>query len=322
MSPWEEVRELGAFGTEATLELYRCVRAVARASNFPPPEGHQSWSVDAVIETAHDVFADAHGPQRLVALAVNADSERSFTRLLEQVVRNYLRDRARATARGRLIRRLRELLEHDVRFAFVPPGRPGERNVMLTDGSAIGVWGGRTSDLVAAAYKVTDVAIVRWRPQTRRQPPLAEARSLLAVCEAVLRAAEASVRLPDLAHVIALRFASGQAPVATPVDDVEPWLPPSEPAAEAAIAADIAATAEALVSQLTPRERLALAYLDLPVRQLADVTGLGKSAAAEMASRVREIIGQVLGHEEHREAILVHARTLVTQRQPPQFTVP
>lgn len=183
MSPWEEVRALRAFGTEATLELYRCVRAVARASNFPPPEGHQSWSVDAVMETAHDVFADGHGPQRLVALAVSADSERGFTRLLEQVIRNFLRDRARATARGRLIRRLRELLERDTRFAFVPSGQLGEHSVMLTDGSTEGVWGGRMSELVAAAYKVTDVTIVRWRPQTRREPPLAEGASLLAVCE-------------------------------------------------------------------------------------------------------------------------------------------
>jgi len=321
MTPWEEIRSLGAFGPEATLELYRCVRAVARASNFPPPAGHQSWSVDAVMETAHEVFADGHGPQRLVALAVKADSDRSFTRLLEQVARNYLRDQARATAKGRLIRRLRKLLESDPRFAFVSSGQPGERNVMLTDGSTAGVWGGRMSDLVAAAYKVTDVTVVRWRPQTRREPPVAEAVSLLAVCEAVLRAAEGTVRLPDLAEVVAARFAAGQAPVVTPVDDVEPWLPTPEPTEDASIVTDIATAAEMLVSQLTPRERLVLAHLDLSVRQLADITGLGKSTAAELASRVREIVGQVLGHEEHREAILAHARDLVSRRLPPQFTV-
>src|SRR5262245_47764996 len=107
MTAWEELRNDGAFGTEATVELYRCVRAVARAGNFPPPDGHAAWSVDAVAETAHVVFTDARGPQRLVELAVKAYDDASFRRLLEQVVRNFLRDQARATAKGRLIRRLR-----------------------------------------------------------------------------------------------------------------------------------------------------------------------------------------------------------------------
>jgi hypothetical protein len=66
VSAWEEVRGTGAFGEEATLELYRCVRAVARAGNYPPPEGYGIWTIDAVVETAHDVFADARGPQRRV----------------------------------------------------------------------------------------------------------------------------------------------------------------------------------------------------------------------------------------------------------------
>jgi len=194
VSAWEEVRRQGAFGEEATVELYRCVRAVARAGNYPPPEGHQSWTVDAVVETAHDVFADARGPQRLVELAVKASDDLTFLRLLEQVVRNYLRDQARVTTKGRLIRRLRELLEADSRFTTVPQNRPGARNIGLTDGTTPGVWNGRLSDLVAAAYKVTEVSIVRWRPEARRQSPIADAASLTEVCEAILRAASASLK--------------------------------------------------------------------------------------------------------------------------------
>ncbi len=317
MSAWDEVRGLGEFGEEATVELYRCVRAVARAGNYPPPEGHGAWTLDAVTETAHDVFADAHGPQRLVELAVKASDEISFRRLLEQVVRNYLRDQARATAKGRLVRRLRELLEGDPRFAIVPQRRPGARNVELADGTSPGVWNGRSSDLVAAAYKVTDVSLVRWRPEARRQSPVAEGASLLAVCEAVLRAAGASLAVAELADVVAARFAVDQGPVVTPVDDIEPWAPPSRATSEgAAEEAEIRSGAERLVSQLTPRERLVLAYLDLSVRQIADQTGLGKSAAAELASRVRHIVAQVLGNEEQREAMFTLARDLVTPTSP------
>jgi len=313
VSAWEEVRGTGAFGRDASIELYRCVRAVARAGNYPPPEGHLSWTVDAVIETAHEVFADRRGPQRLVELAVKASDDRSFRRLLEQVVRNFLRDRARATARGRLIRRLRDLLDGDPRFTAVPADRPGAGNVELADGSSAGVWAGRDSDLLAAAYKVTDVPLVRWRPQARREPPVADGASLLAVCEAVLRAGGGSLRLADLAEVVASRFAVGRGPVVTPVDDLESWAPPPQVIVGAPDGdAEIDTAAELLIAQLTPRERLVLAYLHLPIREIADRTGLGKSTAAELASRVKGIVAQVLGNIDEREAVLARARVLVT----------
>src|SRR5439155_6713922 len=54
-----------------------------------------------------------------------------------------------------------------------------------------------------AAYKVTEVSVVRWRPEARRQSPVADAASLTAVCEAVLRAAGASLPVSDLADVVA-----------------------------------------------------------------------------------------------------------------------
>jgi hypothetical protein len=312
VSAWEEVRRSGAFGQEATLELYQCVRAVARVGNYPPPEGHGRWVLDAVVETAHDVFADARGPQRLVELAVKASDDASFRRLLEQVVRNYLRDQARATSKGRLIRRLRELLDVDPRFSIVPRDRPGAGNVELADGTTPGVWNGRLSDLTSAAYKVTDVSIVRWRAEAARQSPIADAASLAAVCEAVLRAAGASLPVSEIADVIAIRFSVSPGPVVIPVDDVEPWSPLTSLIDETATEAEIRAAAERLVVQLTPKERLVLAYLDRPVRQIADLTGLGKSAAAEVASRVRQIVAQVLGQEEQREAMFALARTLVT----------
>jgi hypothetical protein len=311
MSAWEELRRDGAFGTEATVELYRRVRAVARAGNFPPPDGYPAWTIDAVAETAHEIFADARGPQRLVELAVKAHDEASLRRLLEQVVRNFLRDRGRATLKGRLIRRLREVLAEDTRFSVVPAGQPGGgQNLMLAGWTVPGVWNGRPEDLVKAAYTVTDIAVVRWRPDTRRESPVTDAAGLAAVCEAVLRAADASLPLGELADAVAARFALSPAPVVTAVDDVDPWLPGVDTVEQAEAEAEVLAGAHRLLTQMTPRERLVLAHLDLPVRQLAEQVGLGKSAAAQAAARVREIAGRVLGHEEHREEMLSMARDL------------
>ncbi|WP_433828658.1 hypothetical protein ACQP2E_04770 [Actinoplanes sp. CA-015351] len=315
MSAWAELRRDGAFGTTATVELYRCVRAVARAGNFPPPTGHQQWTMDAIMETAHEVFADAKGPQRLVELAMKAHDDDSFRRVLEQVVRNFLREKARATTKGRLIRRLREVLDDDARFRAVADGQPGAgRNIELADGTTPGVWNGRLSDLVTAAYKVTDVTIVRWRLDARRESPVADAQSLADVCEATLRAAGASVAVAELADVVAARFAVGPTPVVTPVDDVDAWLPGVDSIDLAEAEADIRAGAQRLLGQLTSREQLVLAYLDQPVRQIADHTGLGKSVAAQVAARVKEIAGQVLGAEPRRDDMLSLARALATPR--------
>src|SRR5262249_30040066 len=175
------------------------------AGNYPPPEGHQFWTLDAVVETAHEVFADARGPQRLVELAVKASDDSSFRRILEQVVRNYLRDQARATTKGRLVRRLHELLEADPRFVTSTRERAG-RTVGLSDDMTPGLWNGQLRDLTVAAYKVTEVSVVRWRAEARRRSPVADAASLLAVCEAVLRAAGAALPISDLAEVVAARF--------------------------------------------------------------------------------------------------------------------
>jgi hypothetical protein len=127
----------------------------------------------------------------------------------------------------------------------------------------------------------------------------------------VLRAASASLPISEIADVVAARFAVDRGPVVIPVDDVEQWSLRTPIIDESFMEADIRAGAEELVSQLTPRERLVLAYLDRPVRQIGDITGLGKSAAAELASRVREIAAQVLGKEEQRDAMFSLARTLV-----------
>ena len=312
MGGWDELRETGAFGDEATMLLYRCVRAVARFGGYPPPEDSPRWDLDAIEATAHAVFASGRGPARLVELASRATTEADFARLLEAVVRNHLRDQARRTSKGRLMRRLDDLLDVDDRFTRVGAGTEGAGNVTLSDGSLSGVFGGRHEDLVAAAYGTSGVRLLRWREDARRQPPIADRDSLLRVCEAVLRAAGASMRLSALADVVADRFALGASPV-TAGRDTEPWpaeldnAGPSAPADEQAI---VDAAAAAIVAQMTPSERLVLANLDQTVREMADRTGMSKSTAALAATNLRIRLAGLLIDDEHAEQILRQAMAL------------
>src|ERR1700730_369640 len=109
----------GVAGASRVTALYRTVAAVARIRRFPPPDGYDRWTADAITETAHDFLVARDGVDRLAHLFRLAVDDDSFDRLLHASVRNCLRSRARATERGALIRRLRTVLEGDARFCTV-----------------------------------------------------------------------------------------------------------------------------------------------------------------------------------------------------------
>ena len=120
MTPREELlstRQLGQTGAEL---LYKTVWLVAIGNRFPPPEGSASWNETAVTETAHDFVKDERGHKRLLDIAIRSVDERSFERLLEAAVLNFLRDVARGTDLGKLIVRVKEILRDEKDFEVVP----------------------------------------------------------------------------------------------------------------------------------------------------------------------------------------------------------
>lgn len=225
---------------------------------------------------------------------------------------------ARRTAQGRLIRRLREVLLADDRFTVVPKGIPGAGNVMLADAQTTEPFGDREGDLIAAAFDVKDVNIVRWRPEAPREGPLADRDSLLKVAEAVLGAAGASLRWADLAAVVGARFGVDPraVPATTPVDDLDGALlsgsrpglgsVPSAPGEELLRLA----TARTVLDQLTERERLVLAWLASPVRTIADRTGLAVSTAGVLKQRVTDRLRTMLADDPDAEETALACRDL------------
>ncbi len=316
MSAREELRQ-GQLGDDFAVLLYRCARVAGRAHNFPPPEGQSAWTAQAAIETGHDFLRSANIERRLVEIAMQADDDEQLARILTQALVNFLREQARRTAQGRLIRRLREVLLADDRFTVVPKGIPGAGNVMLAGAETTEPFGGRESDLTAAAFDVKEVTIVRWRPEAPRDSPLADRDSLLKVAEAVLGAAGASLRWADLAAVIGARFGLDPrgVPATTPVDDLDGGLntprpgPGSEPIAPGEELLRQAA-ARAVLDQLTDRERLVLAWLASPVRTIADRTGLAVSTAGLLKQRVTDRLRTMLADDPDAEATALACRDL------------
>jgi hypothetical protein len=252
-----------------------------------------------------------------VEIAMQADDDEQLARILTQAVVNFLREQARRTAQGRLIRRLKEVLLADDRFTVVPKGIPGAGNVMLADADTTEPFGGRESDLITAAFDVKKVTIVRWRPEAHRDGPLSDRDSLIQVAEAVLGAAGASLRWADLAAVIGARFGVDPrgVPATTPVDDLDWALTGARPGLSSEPVAQgeellRQATAHAVLDQLTDRERLVLAWLASPVRTIADRTGLAVSTAGLLKQRVTDRLRTMLADEPDAEAIALACRDL------------
>ena len=318
MTPLEELRA-GSLGEAFVTLLYRQVAVVARRRRFPPPGGYGSWDADAVVETAHEFLVHRDTFRRLVELAARVEDEAGLERVLTVVVTNFLRERGRRTVLGKLIRRLRGLLADDPRFVVVPAGVPGAGNVALAGASTV-PYADDPARLVDAARSVREVTVVRWSPSARREGPVADAPSLLALSFAVLETAGGSLSFADLAEVIATRLGIDPrgVPGALAVEDIDDLAARDLPSASTSGASDEAVgqgfeveeIAAAVLEEFSDREKLVLAWLGETVRSIADRTGLAVSTAGAVSQRVRDKLLARLADldDDSRERVAVAVR--------------
>lgn len=284
-----ELQESGRVGSVGAALLYETVAALGRFSNMPPPAGHRSWDAEAVMEVAHEFLAHGQTPRRLSAIVAQANDEASAARLLEAAVRNFLRDRARATERGAVIRRLRDVLSESHAFDQTHDGR------WILRGAPHVPWQGRLDDLVAASWEAADIAVVHWRHAERRGP-LATRESLERFAAAVLEEARGAVRLDDLARVAQVRF-DAQSPILQTLDnDVDPAADVEEPDFITAEAAG------QVWQQLSLEERTSLALYDRTVRDAAELLGKGKSTVADGRRRLAAKLRLLLADDDDPDA--------------------
>lgn len=296
-----EVRA-GTPGDAYAHTLYWTVAAVVRRHGFPPPEGHSVWTRPAIIDVAHDFATHEHTPKRLATLAVEAVDGPLFGRLFTKTIRNFLRDRGRATDRGHAMLRLRGVLSDDDRFDDATPGG-GPRRWALADGPSDAV----VADpqvLTDAMFTVLDVQLVEW--SGRRRGPIAKAEDLAALADAALRAAGGSVDERTLVDALARRLGLRLDPTPVDIDDAPvrdlPFAEPSEPDPDGTAPNDAARSVlEAMASE---RELIILAHLHLPARALAKLIGLGRSAANDAQRRVHQRLRDLIGDREDRHDVI------------------
>jgi hypothetical protein len=307
MSARTELRETGQLGDDGVRLLYATVRSVARARNFPPPDGAARWTFDGVAEAAHDFLTGTNADLRLITLATASVTDDAFNRALFVTVLNHMRSVARRTTIGRLIRRLKTVLGENEGFQV-----RGDRVALSVDGDDAEPWHGRFEDLISAAWSVAEIPLVRWSPSAERSAPVADGPSLLQLSEAVLTGACGSLEWATLAQAISGRLGLGGPPVAVDLAEAESSM--RDPLPTPAVDLEIHEAALALLRELTDREQAVLATLGETVTAIADQTGLARSTAAWVKTRVIEILQQRLASEPLGEEIYTTAQTLAQAR--------
>jgi hypothetical protein len=276
------------------------------AHNFPPPAGSDHWDETAVADVAHDFLTGPKGLARLTELALRSDDEPSFARLLDTAVLNHLRDVARRTDRGRLIRRIKEVMSDDERFARAQQGQDWWHLVdQPSEASSVPL------EVIAPQLRDVEVVVPRWSSE-ERNAPVADRRTLANLLSAALIGAGGALTDADLAELVSRRIDTRRSPLTTELETLEAV---SEPAAAELAAVDRVigrAQAVAIFNNLSDVARIILTVADQPVREIGLAVGMGKSQAAEQRRRLFADLRNTLEESEDALAVLEELSVLCT----------
>lgn len=295
MTALEELRA-GLIGEEVVSLLGRTIRAVAVARNFPPPDDLGNWGEEAVARTVSEFVADSQTPRRVLDLATACATDQALAARLQGTVRNFLADLGRRTPLGKLVVRINEVLGRHEEFVRAH-GRWS-----LADGA--GEPGSADVDRLAKVIGSHRVSAPRWGHEARRAAPVADSDTIVALCKAMLGAAGGSLTPRTMAAAIGMRLGIGQAPVSLDAASLDPGALDGYPARDSTADAALreSRAAEILVV-LNDRERVALAWPEYTVRELAPVLGVGPSQAHIIRRRAIEMLREELADDPDGEAV-------------------
>jgi hypothetical protein len=259
-----------------------------------PPGG---WDRDAVEDFASEFFVEK--VQKLTAELVTVGvTPEALGKLMRRSVRNFLIDRARQTPLGRIRRKVEEdMLGNYPEFLQVPDGEEGAGRWYLAGQSSF-PYGGDFAPLVSAAYAVPGVKAVRWSGP--RRPPLTSDSSLRAVVTAVLTAADGSLEVAQLVHILAQRFPAAAEPEDSTIDDALFERMTMEARDDPGFALEIAESAAAAYDQLSPSQRAIVPYLDCDIKVIMEMLRVGRSRAYEAVKHVRDMLDWLLPDDDTR----------------------
>jgi hypothetical protein len=284
--------QAGTPSTAFTDLLMKTVFAVARAHGFPPPERGR-WDKAAAAEVAGEFVAHRRTGKILEALVLTCADDRTLAAALQAVIRNFLRDRGRATEMGRLVVRINRALQ-----APAYQRLPGSRYALVggaTEASRV-----PPDDLVVATAGIR-VKYPKWDPMSDRRPPFAVKSSIDELVAAVMTMSAGSLRAADVAYAVApaLQVVAGN--VFVELDEGDPPDTGIDIPGLDTLGLNIEDRDRAfeVFGLLTTRQKIALGYLDLGVRGIGPRVGRGHTQAAVILRAAQGKLQEELGDEEN-----------------------
>jgi hypothetical protein len=294
----EEVQTLGRLD-EACVELLCALMAeeTRRFTVLRPPGG---WDRDELEGLVSEFFIKK-GLRLTADLVTIGVTPEMVGKVMRRWIRNFLIDRARGTPLGRIRRKLEEdMLGQYPEFVQVPSGEEGAGRWYLA-GQLSYPHGGDFTPLIEAAYAVPGVKAVRWSGP--RRPPLTSDASLRAIVAAVLTAADGSLEVAQLVHVVAQRFPAAAEPEDVTIDDDTFDRVARMGSDDPGFVFEIEESIRAVLDQLSPSQRAVVPCLDRDVNVVMEVLNVGRSRAYEAVKHVKGLLDRLLPDDETRGVV-------------------
>lgn len=256
-------------------------QAASVVRRLPKPDG-TGWTPQDIEDLRSEFYASAAYEHAVL----NAHDDESLRKLVYTGLVNLVRAELRRTDRGRLLRRLKDLVSSE--GYIEEPAKFWRRKDDPSEVSTVVM-----PDLIKAVWQV-EVQVVKWRPDAKRNSPLAEKSSLLALLDAVYDRAKGAVHIDVLVEVFGQRLGVGPVSINEALDvaddrfTVDRESDPAEQLLDNENELDAAKAARALWDQLSPRERELAPHFASSARQAAHAIGGGKSAVNDAMNRLRE----------------------------------
>lgn len=256
--------------------------------HFPKPDG-SGWTPEDIEDLISSFYVSAAYQHSVL----NAHDDDSLRSLVYTGLANIVRAGLRRTERGRLHRRIKDLISKE---GFVEgPKKFWRRENDPADPSMA-----EQSDLLCAAWKI-EVQVVRWRHDAKRSSPVAELTSLLALLDAIFDHANGAVHMDVLVEVLGSRLGVGPVTATEDLDTTDDrYLVASQPdpgdhLIDREKELDAAIEAVGIWGQLSPNERRLVPHLASSSRAAAAAVGGGKSAVNEAMQRLKEKFRVLMG---------------------------
>lgn len=293
----DELQNLGRID-EAGVELLLALmwEETRRFLVLRPPGG---WDSGAVEDLTSEFFVQK--AERLTADLVSTGvTPQVVGKSVRRWVRNFLIDRARATPLGRIRRKLEDILGQYPEFVRVPSGERGAGRWALT-GRPTYPYGGDFAPLVGAAYAVPGVRAARWSGP--RHPPLTSDASLRAIVASVISAADGSLEIAQLVHVVGQRFPAAAEPEDMTISDDDFERVTRLVKDDPGLMQEIEEAVSEICGQLSPSQRALVPYLDDDIKIVMEVVHVSRSRAYEAVKQVKELLDQVLPDDDTRGVV-------------------